>query len=431
MKIVLIGAGSRSFGRGQIADILQAPELRGHQVTLALVDQDERALDTMAALAERIKVHTGADVKLESTTDRRQALPGADYVITAVARQRMPLWEQDFRVPLAYGFRHCLGENGGPGALFHALRSLELVIPICRDIEALCPDALLLNFTNPEARVLHAICHLTTVRAAGICHGVFSALNAISRYLERPWEELDIISAGMNHFYYVLQVKDKATGEDLLGEVRRRILADTSGRVPPLYRKMLEIFDMVTYMSDDHIGEYVSYGAEFGGVKWRYGQEVRPVPLHETPSPQPTLEEYATGQRPLDDWVLRRSGEITVPMICDIEFDRGNWRPAVNVLNRDLYISNLPASGVVEVPAVVDAQGIHPLKVGPLPEPVAAMIRTQFSIIELVTEAYRTRDKRLLLQALLLDPVVNSITAAEKLLDYMLALQAEYLPSFH
>ncbi len=430
MKIVLIGAGSRSFGRGQIADILQAPELRGHQVTLTLVDQDETALETMTALAERIKAHSGTDVALQSTTDRRQALPGADYVITAVARQRMPLWEQDFRVPLAYGFRHCLGENGGPGALFHALRSLELVIPICRDIEVLCPHALLLNFTNPEARVLHAIYHLTTVRAAGICHGVFSALNAISHYLERPWEELDIVSAGMNHFYYVLQIKDKATGEDLLGEVRRRILADDSGRVPPLYRKMLEIFDMVTYMSDDHIGEYVSYGAEFGGVKWHYGQEVRPVPLHEAPSSQPTLEEYASGQRPLDEWVLRRSGEITVPMICDIEFDRGNWRPAVNVLNRDLYISNLPASGVVEVPAVVDAQGIHPLKVGPLPEPVAAMIRTQFSIIELVTEAYRTRDRRLLLQALLLDPVVNSVTAAERLLDDMLTLQAEYLPSF-
>jgi alpha-galactosidase len=430
MKIVIIGAGSRSFGRGQLADMLQATDLRGQNVTLWLVDESERALETMLGLAERMKAHTGADITLRSTTDRCTALPGADYVITAVARRRMQLWEQDFRVPLAYGFQHCLGENGGPGAVFHALRSLNLVMPICQDIERLCPGALLLNFTNPEARVLHAILHLTKVKAAGICHGVFNALANISRYLERPVDDLYIVSAGMNHFFYILKVKDKRTGEDLLDELRKRALADQSGRVPPLFRKMVEIFGMFTYMSDDHIGEYLSFGSEFGGVKWHYGQEAHPVPLQDLPAAQPSLEDYATGKRPLDDWVMRTSGEITVPIICDIEFDRKMWRPAVNVLNTGLYIENLPAGGAIEIPAIVDAAGIHPQKVGVLPEPVAALIRTQFSIIELVTEAYRTRSKKLLLQALLLDPVANSIAAAEKLLDDMFELQKEYLPEF-
>jgi len=430
MKIVIIGAGSRSFGRGQIADILQSSELKGHGVVLSFVDTDAAALETMTSLARRIKEQAGTDVTLESTTDRRAALPGADYVITAVARKRYELWEQDYRIPLAYGFRHILGENGGPGAVFHALRSLELILPICHDIESVCPDALLLNFTNPEARVLHAICHLTKVKAAGICHGVFSGLEAISYFLQRPIEELDVVSAGMNHFYYILRVRDRRTGQDLLDELRRRVLEDQSGKVQPLFRKMVEIFGMFTYPSDNHIGEYLSFGSEFSPSKWRYGLESRQLYVQDVPSTRPSLEEYASGQRPLDNYTLRSSGEITVPIICDIEFDRRMWRPAVNVLNSEHYIENLPASGVVEVPAIVDAAGIHPQKVGPLPEAVAALIRTQFTIIELMTEAYRTKSKKLLLQALLLDPVVNNITAAERMLDEMLELQKEFLPAF-
>lgn len=429
MNIVLIGAGSRSFGRGQIVDILQSPELAGRNVTLCLVDDNPQALETMFALAQRVAAHTGTDVALRAETDRRRALPGADYVITAVARKRMELWEQDFRVPLSYGFRHCLGENGGPGAVFHALRSLELVLPICRDVEELCPDALLLNFTNPEARVLHAICHLTQVRAIGICHGVFSALRSIERYLERPIDTLDVVSAGMNHFYAILRVRDKATGEDLFEKLLQKALNDRSPAAPPLFRKMAEVFGVFTFPSDDHIGEYLSFGAEFHGVQWPYGRESQPVALVEQAS-APTLGDYAAGRCALDEDILRPSGETTVQIICDIELDRKAWRPAVNVLNSGPYIDNLPMSGVVEVPAIVDAAGVHPQQVGPLPEPFAAFVRTQFSIIELVTEAYRTRSKKLLLQALLLDPAVNSITAAEQLLDNMLTLQREYLPTF-
>lgn len=429
MKIVLIGAGSESFGRGQIADILQSKHLRNKQVTLSLVDVDESALDRMSCLAGRIRSHADSDIRIEATTDRRTALPGADYVITAVSRQRMPLWEQDFRVPLAHGFRHCLGENGGPGALFHALRSLELIIPICHDIEELCPEALLLNFTNPEARVLHAICHLTRVRAAGICHGVFSAIGAVCEYLERPIQELEFISAGMNHFYCVLKVRDRATGEDLLPRVLEHAAADTDAH-RMLFRKLAEVFGVVTFPSDDHVGEYLACGSEYMGVKWPYGIESRRVKNANSPASPATIEDYASGKAPIDRHVLAPSGETTVPMICDIELDRGGWHHAVNVLNTKPYIPNLPPNCVIEIPATADRTGIHPQHVGPIPETFAAMMRTQFTIHELLTEAYRTRTRRLLLQALLLDPVVHSITEAEKLLDEMLDLQQGFLPEF-
>jgi len=427
MKIVIIGAGSECFGRGQITDLLQAVELNGKGVRLALVDTDAEALNTMMRLAQRVKAATGSDIAIGHTTDRTQALPGADFVIMAVARQRYPLWEQDFRVPLAYGFRHCLGENGGPGALFHTLRSLELVVPICRDIERLCPQALLLNFTNPEARVLHAIRTLTNVNAVGIYHGVFSALNAVADYLQRPLDEFEIVSAGMNHFYCLLKVTEKATGKDWLPELVHWAATDTSPRTPPLFRKMAEVFGVFTFPSDDHIGEYLSYGAEYSGVKWHYGQECHPVDETVTPF---SLMAYATGERQIDAAILTPSGEITVPIIADILLNRGARREAVNVLNTERYISNLPENAVIEVPATVDAAGVHPLHVGPVPETFAAMMRTQFTIHQLLTEAYRTRSKALLLQALLLDPAVNSITAAERLLEDMLCLQRGFLPDF-
>jgi alpha-galactosidase len=428
MNIVIIGAGSASFGRGQIADLLQAEELQGQNIRLLLVDTDAAALETMTQLARRIKAHTGSDFVLESTTDRLQALPGADFVITAVARKRMVLWEQDFRVPLAYGFRHCLGENGGPGAIFHGMRTLKLIMPICEDIERFCPDALMLNFTNPEARVLHAICHLTKVKAIGICHGVFTALQYIEKYIGRPYDEFDIISAGMNHYYCIQQVKDKKTGKEYLPDLVKMAAEDESA--PILFRKLAQVFGVFTFPSDDHIGEYLSYGSEFSGVKWHYGQEARKVTAKEQPT-EPTIADYAAGKLPLDDKILAPSGEITVPIIADVELNRGTYRHAVNVLNSEGYISNLPLDAAVEIPATVDAKGVHPIHAGAIPETFAAVMRTHFTIISLVTEAYRTKSKNLLLQALLLDPNVNSITAAGAMLDEMLELQKEFMPELH
>ncbi|MBN1641390.1 MAG: alpha-glucosidase/alpha-galactosidase [Anaerolineae bacterium] len=427
MKTVVIGAGSMSFGRGMIVDLLRSEGLYGSGMDLCLVDVDEQALEQMYRFALLVRDHVGSDALVTRTTDRTEALPGASYVLTAVAVHRYALWEQDFRVPLSHGFRHPLGENGGPGALFHALRSLKLIMPICADVERLCPDALLLNYTNPEARVLDAILRLTQVRAVGLCHGVFSAIGFISAYLGVPVERLEVTSAGMNHFYAILSAIDLETGDDLLPGLLARVRADDSFP-PSLWKKFIDHFGWLTYKSDDHIGEYVPYGAEFTGVRWPYGLERRAV-SDGAPAPGFDPAPYLAGA-PLDERALRRSGEIAAPVICDIELDRRGRHDAVNVMNREGYISNLPEDAVVEVPAYADGAGIHPIAVGEIPEPQATYIRTQISIQRTVTEAYRTGSKRLLMQALLMDPVVNSIVEAEKLLDEMLDLQRAYLPAF-
>ncbi len=284
LKIVAIGAGS-GFGRGILADVLGSVEFSDLGCTLSLVDTNEGALDVTYRFAQRVKAHHRSNVQIEATTDRREALPRASYVITSVAIKRYPLWEQDFRIPLSYGFRHVLGENGGPGAAFHAMRNFELMIPICRDMEQLCPDALLLNFTNPEARIVRAVCELTNVRAVGLCHGTAGALAGASQILGRPLEELDILSGGLNHFLWITKVTDRRTGADLYPELRRRGLSDPDcPAMPPLVKKMMEVFGLYTFPSDDHIGEYLSFGSEFSGTKWKYGSECRRVPLTE-PAP--------------------------------------------------------------------------------------------------------------------------------------------------
>ena len=423
-KIVLIGAGSASFGRATIADVMANEDLGKRETTLVLVDLDEEGLEKSAGVAELIRDYRGAKVRIETATDRAAALPDADFVVTSVAVRRYPLWEQDFRVPLAYGFQHCLGENGGPGALFHALRNYELVLPICRDVERLCPDALVLNFTNPESRILMAMCHLTKVRAVGLCHGVLGARKDAAKWLERDEEDLDLVTGGLNHFFWFLRVRDRATGEDLYPLLRERVARHAS----PLVRKLCEVYDLLIFPSDDHVGEYLSFATEFAGTLWPYGREAKPVSDGDEESDW--RDAYLSGGRAVDEELVRPSGEIAVEIITDIIEDKGAWVPTVNVLNTGGYVENLPREAVVEVPAVVDAAGIHPECVGPLPEGLAALCRTQVSIQLLLLEAYRRRSKQILLQALLLEPCVDSVERAEAMLERMLELQSEYLPEF-
>jgi alpha-galactosidase len=427
VKIVVIGAGSASFGRGVLAELFQ-PEVISQlpDVEVCLVDLDPAALARMVECAGRLQKHTGSPARVTSATDRRSALPGADFVITSVAVQRMPLWEQDFRIPQAFGVDHILGENGGPGALFHALRNFELVLPICKDIEELCPEALLLNFTNPEARILHAVLTLTKVRAIGLCHGIYSLELLVSEITGVPLEHLEVTSAGLNHLYTALSIQDKRDGKELFPEVLRRVQEDETIKVPPLYREMARIFDVLSYPSDDHIGEYFAFGTEFHGSKWHYGLESHKVPVE---TPVNWIEAFLAGDMPIEK-ILQPSGEQAVPVILALQRPEPFRVSAVNVLNQGPLITNLPPGAAVEVPALVDHQGVHPVAVGALPETFAAHLRVQCAIIATLTEAYRTRSHRLLLQALLLDPCMHSIRAAEKLLKDMFELQAAYLPKF-
>jgi len=433
LKVVLVGAGSANFGRGTLVDLMGCEELRDRQLDIRLVDIDPDAVGRMLALAGMLKERLGSDAHIKATTDRREALPDADHVVLAVATKRFPLWEQDFRVPMAFGFRHVDGENGGPGAAFHTLRSIHQAIPICRDMEELCPEALLINFTNPESRVCLAVSKLTSIKAVGLCHGAFSTLHAVAGILERPVEEITLAIGGINHFHWVLAVRT-VEGEEDLTDAFYAALAAKRDTLAPLVRVMFDLFGLYPFPAPAHIGEYVAWGYETCGMLWPQGPDGRKVDgdwinyrrAMEIESAR--LERVASGKEPLSEDMVRPSGELAAPIICDVEFDKNARELSVNIPNEGGAISNLPEDAVVEIPCRVDRGGVHPEAVGPLPEPIAAMCRTQISIQNLLVEAYAQQSKRHLLQALVLDPVVDSVERAQKMMEVLLEVEADYLP---
>ncbi|NPV45940.1 MAG: alpha-glucosidase/alpha-galactosidase [Armatimonadetes bacterium] len=429
VKIVLIGAGSSSFGPGTINSLLAARDLLAHRsLHLVLVDTNEAALDRMSRYAAAIRAYRGLEVALEATTDRCEALPGADFVVTAVSVRRYELWREDFLVPLAYGFRHPYGECGGPGAAFHTLRSLHLIIPIARDMERLCPDAWLLNFTNPESRVCQGVSQLTQVRSAGLCHGFHSTYQTVAEVLGRPAEGLELDLGGLNHFHWVLGIRDRATGQDLLPEFERAMSQGGSGNLPPLTRFLYETFGRLPFPSDDHIGEYLRFGYEFLGPHYlQYEARVEAGAAWEN-APAQVVSSIADGTRAVTEELAAPSGELVAPLITDIMLNTGARRESVNVPNVGPAIANLPTDAVVEVPATADADGIHPAPVGPLPEPVAALCQTQVAIQKLLVEAYATGSRQALLQALLLEPTVDDTRRCRQMMDEMLRRQQPYLP---
>jgi alpha-galactosidase len=432
LRVVLVGAGSANFGRPTLVDLLTRDELRAIDLEVWLVDVDAEAAARMLKIGHMLKEHFKSPARIRATTDRREALPGARYVIVAVAQKRFALWEQDFRVPLAFGFRHVDGENGGPGAAFHTLRSLHQVIPLCKDMEKLCPDALLINFTNPESRVILGVSRLTSIKSVGLCHGAFSTLHFVAETLGRPVDRTTISIGGINHFHWVLGVQSVPDGKDLTGQFYAA-LGKKLDTLAPAVRTMVKLFGLLPFPAPAHIAEYVSWGYEMCGMLWPQGNEGRKVGgdwinyRRSVEMEADRIRRVAEGKEPLSEHMTRGSAELAVPIICDVEFDTGARELSVNIPNCGA-IPNLPDHAIVEIPARVDRRGVHGEKVGPLPEPIAAMCRTQITIQDLLVEAYRDRSKHALLQALVLDPVVDSVERAERMMNLLLEVEADYLP---
>ncbi len=422
-KIVLIGAGSVSFGTGTLCDLFGAHEaLRGS--TIALVDTDPAALERMLRVARRMNEALGKPFILQAATDRTEVLPGAGFVILAVAVQRNARWRLDFEIPLKHGAQQVLGENGGPGGLFHAMRNIPIILAICRDIERLCPDALVLNFTNPEGRLCLAATRYTDLQFVGLCHGIGMAQAVVSEALGLPIGEIDPKAAGLNHFTWILDLRRTGTGEDLYPAFKAA-MAEQDGEELSLSRYLMQTFGYWPSPSDDHVGEYLGYAWEYAGLEGydfdaadRWGEEATAK-----------LDRWGRGEAPIDELLERRSGEIAVPIITGVLGHTHQYELAVNVPNRGL-IPNLPDWAIVEVPATIDASGVHGVPVGPLPEPIAAMCRAQIAVIDRVVEAGVHGDRTAALQALLLDPVITSISQAEAILDELLEVHADLLPQF-
>ena len=418
-KIVFIGAGSMSFGLSMFRDLFSTKELAGS--TLALVDIDRGNLDRMTRLAHRLNKKTGACLKIEATTDRREALPGAGFVVNSVVIERNRLWKLDFEVPKKHGIRHTLGENGGPGGLFFTMRTIPLILDIVRDMEELCPDAYFINFSNPESRIILALGRYSKIRSIGLCHGIFMAQHDVAKMMGLPAKQVDVWGAGLNHFQWLLEIKDRTTGQDLYPLLREKE-QNYDPAFMPVTRRLFRAFGKYPSCSDDHLGEYIAYGWEGGeegyDFAWdeRYREELRA-----------TIDGVNEGG-PIPDEMLIPSGERGVAVISSILHNKKSIIEAGVVYNRGT-IPNLPGDLAVEVPVTADAGGIHPVSLGPLPDPIAKLLLMQASVQQLSVDAAVHGSKEMALQALLIDPVINSAAAAEKILAELWEYNKPYIRS--
>lgn len=417
-KIVFIGAGSMSFGLSLFKDLFSSSEFIGS--TLTLVDQDADSLECIARLAQLLNEKAGSALRIEYTTDRRAALDGAAFIVNAAAIERNRLWKLDFEIPKRYGIRHTLGENGGPGGLFFTLRTLPLVLDFVRDVEEICPDALFVNYSNPESRIILALGKYSRVRAVGLCHGIFMSQNDIATVLNLPYNEVDVGGAGLNHFQWLLHVRHRYTGEDLYPLLRERE-REHDPSFMPLTRRLFRAFGYWPTCSDEHLGEYLAYGWEAGEDGYDFERDER-----EREESRGLLDDVLSGRiEAPKDW-SEPSGERGVDVITAMFHNRKRLIESGVVLNQSV-IPNLPADVAVEVPIEVDAAGIHPVSLGPLPDPIAKLLSLQTSVQQLAVEAAVHASKELALQALLIDPVVNSSFAAMGLLEELWAVNQAYI----
>jgi alpha-galactosidase len=416
-NIVFIGAGSMSFGMCTFGDLFTTPELNG--ATLSLVDINEENLERMYGLALKMNEASGMNLTINKTVNRRDVLSGADYVISSIAIERCNLWKQDFLVPLKHGIKHCLGENGGPGALFFTLRTIPLIIEICRDMEELCPNAWFLNFSNPESRIVLAVNKYTKIKCAGFCHGLGMAQWAFSYMTGIKREEMELTGAGLNHFQCVTSVRRVADNSDLYPTLRE---ADAKFNLDfaPLSRKIFRAFGYWITCSDDHMGEYLPYGYEAGMHGYDFdGDENNRVKMRQT------IADIMDGTKDAKD-LLKKSTERAVDAIVALHTGNRINLPAAIVYN-DGAIKNLPGDLAVEIPVVVDNLGITKVQVGELPAGAAALMSFQIGAQQMSVEAAVHGDKQLALQALLVDPVINDTNAAVKILDELWEINKPYI----
>jgi alpha-galactosidase len=423
-RIVLIGAGSVCFGTSTFADLCRAGQrLAGS--TVVLVDIDPAGLAALEALFRRMVAAAGVDLRIEATTDRRRALPGAEFVVVSIAVDRERTWTLDFEVPRRHGVRHVLGENGGPGALFHAARNIPPMLAICRDMEELCADALLVNFTNPEPRMCLAVARYSKVRVVGLCHQVYYGVRMAAHVLGRAPGDLDLKAAGINHFTWISDLRDRHTGADLLPEFLTRLRAMPPD-YEPLSRQLLDVFGLVPATGDGHAGEYVAWA--FGPVGEQGYDFV--AAAAERQGMWDDLARVNAGTLPVSRFLDLDVGERVVPLVCGVLENSNHYELAVDLPNRG-HIANLPDGPIVEVPGLITGAGVRGVAVGPLPEGLAILCRRQMELASLAVDAAVRGDRSLALQALVLDPVVPDPGAARAILDELLAAERAWLPQFH
>ena len=430
-KIAMIGAGSIIFSKTLIMDILAKQGIQNP--TFALMGPTMSKLEKVEEYTRRVIQDNGLSAEVYSTTDRRDALRGADYVVVMLQIGGIEAFGVDYQVPLEYGVDQCIGDTLGPGGIFRALRTIPVVVDIAQDMEELCPRALLLNYANPMAPVCYALGRMSGVAFVGLCHGVQTTLDLISRYVEVPKEEIDYLCAGINHMAWFLRLEKE--GEDLYPRLRENIEKPEYYVNEKVRCEVMRHFGYFMTESTGHLSEYVPWfrknqkamdlycdQPDFGGETGAYYRWCKTVA--EKYSGVDVLARESTKLPP-------PSAEYCSSIIEAIETN-GLFRMNGNVRNEGL-ITNLTPGCCVEVPVYVDRMGLHPTFVGDLPMQCAALNQSNVTVQGLSVEAALTGDPELAMQAVAMDPLTSAVCTlaeAREMTAEMLEASRQWLPQF-
>ncbi|MBW7881680.1 MAG: alpha-glucosidase/alpha-galactosidase [Caldilineaceae bacterium] len=458
-KITFIGAGSTVFAKNLMGDILSYPELQ--DCTLTLFDIDPERLRTSEVVAHKIADFFDIKPTIETTLDRRCALDGADYAISMIqVGGYKPATVIDFEIPKKYGLRQTIADTLGIGGIMRGLRTIPVLLDMCRDMEELCPDVTFLQYVNPMAMNCWAISKATKIKTVGLCHSVQGTAQQLANDIGVPLDEIDFVCAGINHMAFYLRFQ--RNGEDLYPLIRQVLDED---RVPDWNRVRYELFKRVGYFvteSSEHLSEYVPWfikrdrpdlverlnipldeyirRCEIQITSWgfmRQKLENPEVDLTEEFSAAMAKAGVSPDHMPLvvNNFErinqVKRSHEYGSLIIHSME----TGQPRVvygNVPNHGL-IDNLPAGCCVEVPCLVDGNGVQPTHIGTLPPQLAAMMRTNINVQELTVEAAITGKREHIYHAAMLDPHTAAELDLEQiwsLVDDLIEAHGEWLPAF-
>ena len=430
-KIALIGAGSLVFGKTLMSDFLATPALRGsHYCLMALT---HTRLDKLRDFVQRMIRDNGVEATVSATTDRREALRDADYVVVMFQAGGIDEFRQDYEIPMKYGVDQCIADTLGPGGVFRALRHIPALLELAADMRQLCPRAVLFNYANPMGMCCSALGRVPGLQFVGLCHGVQTTMDLIASYAGVPKNEIDFLAAGINHMAWFLRIEHRGrdlyptlkanfekpgfyVNEKVRGEVMRHFgyfMTESTGHLSeylPYFRKNKKALDL--YCDEPAFGGET--GAYFKYCAMLADKFARTDPL--------SIESTALGPR---------SAEYCSHIIEALETGEV-FRLNGNVRN-DGFITNLPRGCCVEVPIYVDRLGLHPTVVGDLPPQCAALNMTNVLVQQLAVEASFTGNPELVMQAIALDPLTAAVLTLTEIRDLtaeMLEAERKYLPQF-
>ena len=434
-KITFMGAGSTVFAKNVLGDSMMTPALEESEI--ALYDIDAVRLEESFQMLEAINRNNGSKARITTflgTENRKDALRGANYVVNAIQVGGYdPCTITDFEIPKKYGLKQTIADTLGVGGVFRALRTIPVMLDFAKDMEAVCPDAWLLNYTNPMAMLTGAMLRMTPIKTVGLCHSVQSCVPHLLKGLGMPYDNtVEWKIAGINHQAWLLEVKD-AQGNDLYPEIKRRAAARTEKHDDMVRYEMMKQFGYYITESSEHTSEYTPWF-----IKSRYPELIDRfnIPLDEYPRRCiHQIEDWKKRGKELTQNPLLTHERTTEYASYIMEAMETNvpYKIGGNVLNNGL-ITNLPHNACVEVPCMVDKSGIAPTFIGDLPEQCAAINRTNINVQLLAIEAARTLKKDYIYQAVMMDPHAGaelSIDDIVAMCDDLIEAHGDWLPKYH